>query len=79
MTRHNFAEFLDPSNVSRATAAFRETIVSGAPSPTIELQMRRKNGEVFTGELNARRYEMDGQLGTIGIIRDVTERNNVKS
>lgn len=78
MEGFDFVKFLDPADAPHAMAAFRRTVESGVASPTIELQMNRKNGDIFTGELNARRYEMDGRLGTIGIIRDVTDRKKAE-
>ncbi|GAB4561359.1 MAG: hypothetical protein Tsb0017_18920 [Geothermobacteraceae bacterium] len=50
------------------------------PRQILEVRYRRKNGEVFTGELYALKLidEMGRPIGNIGIVRDITERQHMK-
>ncbi|RME40495.1 MAG: hybrid sensor histidine kinase/response regulator, partial [Deltaproteobacteria bacterium] len=50
------------------------------PRRILEVRYRRKNGEVFTGELYALKLvdEMGRPIGNIGIVRDITERQHMK-
>ena len=73
-----FTEFLDPSEIDRAASLFTKTMSTGAPCTHLELGMKRKDGSVFIGELNATRYQTEGFAGTIGLIRDITERKQAE-
>ncbi|RMF48315.1 MAG: hybrid sensor histidine kinase/response regulator [Deltaproteobacteria bacterium] len=50
------------------------------PGRILEVRYRRKNGEVFTGELYALKLldEYGHPVGNIGVIRDITERLHMK-
>jgi len=41
---------------------------------TVELEARRKNGELFPAELSLSSVRIDGRWHAIGIVRDITER-----
>lgn len=78
MQGQSFVTFLSPEDIPRAMAVFQNAIDSGVPSTAIELRMTRCDGSTFDGELTGRRFEQNGQLGTIGVIRDITERKRVQ-
>lgn len=40
--------------------------------------MRRKDGSLFIGELNGTRYQKGAVTGTLGLIRDITERKQAQ-
>jgi PAS domain S-box-containing protein len=78
MEGQNFRTFLPPEFIPIAMGAFSESVQRGDPAASVELQMKRMNGETFVGELTGRRYEKNGVFGTIGVIRDVTERKQAE-
>ncbi|NOR74121.1 MAG: PAS domain S-box protein [Draconibacterium sp.] len=53
-----------------------KTIVSGSPTLNMELEMKQKDGEIFIGELTGKRFKSEKLSGTIGVIRNITERKN---
>jgi len=73
-----FMEFLVERDVNTAICYFAKTILTGMPSSNLELQMRRKDGSVFIGELNATLFQQDHLVGTLGLIRDITERRQME-
>jgi PAS domain S-box-containing protein len=74
MIGHHFNEFLDPSSISKAAAAFRYTQEYNIRTKDLELSMKRKDGSVFIGELNGSNFQYGGQPGSLSVIRDITER-----
>ncbi len=72
MEGHAAAEFLSPG---AGPASQYDAFCSGAPVRDLVLSARRHNGEPFVAEVSSRQLQRDGQPpGTIGVIRDVTER-----
>ncbi|MDK9700697.1 MAG: PAS domain S-box protein, partial [bacterium] len=79
MINHQFTEFLAEDQIPIATQAFQCAISTGKSASKLELLMRRKDGTVFQGELNAAMLFLDRKIvGTQGLIRDVTERKQVE-
>ena len=75
MIGRRFMDFLPPSEIPNAVAAFQSAIRNGHTSRELPLTMLRKDGSVFYGELNGSLFRLhDGTIGTMGLIRDVTER-----
>jgi PAS domain S-box-containing protein len=75
MLGHHFTDFLAENDIPKAVAAFSLDLSKKEPSRNLELSMRRKAGSLFTGELNGAFYRSgDTITGTIGFIRDITER-----
>jgi PAS domain S-box-containing protein len=74
MQGHMFTEFLVETDIPRAVAAFARDIAMGVPTELLGLEMKRNDGTVFTGELNGTLYRKDGIAGSIGLIRDITDR-----
>ncbi|MFZ5515972.1 MAG: PAS domain S-box protein [Candidatus Zhuqueibacterota bacterium] len=74
MNGHPFMEFLVDSEIPKAIAAFQTSLSTRSEVRNLELLMKRADGSVFTGELNARVYIKGDFVGTIGLIRDITER-----
>ena len=75
MVRRHFMEFLAEESIEKALTAFMTSFEQGTPVKNLELRMKRKDGTIFSGELQGRPYHSQGvDAGTIGIIRDVTEK-----
>jgi PAS domain S-box-containing protein len=75
----SFIEFLPPAEIPRAVAAFRAVVESGVPARELLLTIKHKDGSLASGELNGRRIVTgQGAVGTIGLIRDVTERRRAE-
>lgn len=53
---------------------FKDTGTGSAVGTTIELNAKRKNGEIFPIELSLSCVQIKGKWSAIGIIRDITER-----
>jgi PAS domain S-box-containing protein len=73
-----FTEFLAPSDIPKAVAAFTKDLSTGSASQNLELTMKRKDGSLFSGELSGTLYQADGVTGSIGLIRDITERKRIE-
>jgi PAS domain S-box-containing protein len=74
MQGHFFTDFLAEVDIPKAIAAFKRDVSTGLESKNLVLTMKRKDGSLFTGELNGRFYRNKDIIGTIGLIRDITER-----
>jgi len=74
-----FTKFLDESQIQKAVAAFSQSISSGMTSKSLELLMKRKDGTLFTGELNGVIYKLNNSPRTMGLIRDITMRKQAES
>jgi PAS domain S-box-containing protein len=73
MEHCHFTNFLTTDSIARAINSFTDTLQKGVETNRIKLEMVRKDGTVFIGELAARVYLKHGVTsGTIGVIRDVT-------
>ncbi|MDD5309547.1 MAG: response regulator [Deltaproteobacteria bacterium] len=72
--RH-FGRFLARSDVRRAAATILETETCGIPAKGCVLQVRRKDGSFFTGELSGTPAMFGTRPGAVlGILRDITDR-----
>ncbi len=75
MLGQRFFEYLPETEIPQALKAFRSAIVEGLPSRMLILRMKRKGGGVFLGEVMGSPMKKDGGgVGTVGLIRDITER-----
>lgn len=70
----HFTSFLDPSAVPGAMAAFAEVSARGGRTSALELRMRRKDGTTFLGEVSSTTFEVNGEVGRLVTIRDITDR-----
>ena len=77
MCGHNFIEFLDETDIPKAFEHFSKSIEHGERVRNLELKMKRKNNQLFIGELSGSNFRVGTQNGTIVNIRDITERKNV--
>ena len=69
-----FMKFLDEKEIPKAVQAFTKAISSRQTSKGLDLVMKRKDGSLFLGELTASYFNKNEASGTLGLIRDVTER-----
>ena len=71
-------EFLVASSVPKAQAAYRRAVENGDRTIDLELEMKRKDGSVFTGELKGRTSIMAAQHGSLVVIRDISQRKQAE-
>jgi len=69
-----FMRYLKKTEIPKAMKQFLKTLSSGNPAVNMELLMKHKNGKIFHGELSGRLFKDNKLEGTIGVIRDITER-----
>ena len=72
-----FVDFLHESSVAKALAAFRDAFGRDEWAKDLQLTMKRKDGSLFTGELNGSPFRYSGQSGSLVVIRDITARQQV--
>jgi len=79
MTGGHFMQFLCKESVEAAFSAFTAAVEEGTPVKNLRLRMKRKDGSAFWGELSGRDYISQGEAaGTIGVIRDITEKKRME-
>jgi PAS domain S-box-containing protein len=78
MYGHNFTDFLQEESIPKAIAAFKITVETGLDVKNLELNMKRKDGSIFYGELNGSRFKNGDNNGTLVVIRDMSERKKVQ-
>ena len=79
MVGRSFIEFLPESEILSAVAEFKGSLASGQKTQNFSYVMKRKDESTFQGELNRSVIWKDGRTsGTVGIIRDITERKRVE-
>jgi PAS domain S-box-containing protein len=75
-----FMDSLSESAIPLARSAFESDLRFGRRQEGIILQMKRKDGSLFTGELRANVFYVEDVVsGTLGVIRDVTERQRAET
>jgi len=72
-----FVDFLHESSIPIAMAAFRDAFDRDEWSKDLQLTMKRKDGSLFVGELNGSSFRYGEQNGSLVVIRDITERQQV--
>lgn len=79
MTGRSFVEFLAEEEIPKAVSAFQAALISGQPNKNLGLTMKRKDGSVFSGEINGTVLRKDsGVAGTLGLIRDISDRKRTE-
>jgi PAS domain S-box-containing protein len=79
MLGRHFTDFLTENDISKANKAYSQALSLGKPSRNLELGMKRIDGSHFIGELNGALFRIgDKVVGTIGIIRDITDRKQAE-
>lgn len=75
MVKHFFGEYLADGELEKAFPKFEHAIRTGTPDKGIDLIAKNKDGKTFYAELNSSIIKKDNQvIGTLGLIRDITER-----
>ncbi len=74
MLGKHFSEFLFDKDIELAIGMFMKTQRTGEPTKNLELRMKRKDGSIFHGELDATLYKDESTTGSMGVIRDITAR-----
>ncbi len=78
MCGRKFTEFLDEASRPWALAAFQADRGQGRRSVGLELAMKRKDGSLFTGELNGSSFQYGDRHGSLVVIRDISERKRAE-
>ena len=80
MIGRHFMGFVDKGDREHALQEFGKSIGSGSRVGTIEILMKRNDNSSFIGELSSKVFYRDDQvLGTMGIIRDITDRKGAEN
>ena len=80
MTDRSFVEFLPNADVPVAVDEFRGMMELGSPVQHLDVSMIRKDGSAFSAELSVSILKKAEQItGTIGLIRDITERKQAEA
>lgn len=75
MNGHFFSDYLDANEQARILPMFYDTIKKGENHPQVVLTALKKDGTSFIAELSSSLIVRDKIVtGTIGLIRDITER-----
>jgi len=71
--------YADAAGYAASTEKLRAAIAQGRDQVQVELELRRKDGSTFWGEVNTMFFPRQGQAATvINVIRDITERKRVE-
>jgi PAS domain S-box-containing protein len=79
MCGRHFTQFLDEASIPKARASFQNALVRGIGSRDLELRVRRKDGTMFMGELNATHFRLGEQMNSLVMIHDISERKQVEA
>ncbi len=71
-----FTEFINEPEIPTALELFRQTIKGRAGKPGLEFSLKRKDGSVFIAEVNVSKFQQGSLIGTLVVIRDITERKH---
>ena len=74
MTGHHFSDFVDETALPIAIAAFDEGMKQGTKVSDFQLPMKRRDGTTFVGELTASRLMRGPRIGSLGVMRDISDR-----
>jgi PAS domain S-box-containing protein len=77
MVGNHFALYLSSVDVQRAMSAFAQSINGDRAPHRYELIMLRKDQTTFVGELQSVKFTSKAGTGTIGVIRNITERKRL--
>jgi PAS domain S-box-containing protein len=78
MKGNNFTKFLSEESIQVALNAFKATADAAEYTKNLQLRMKRKDGSLFWGQLNAKSYSWQYMHGTIGSIRDISDRIEIE-
>jgi PAS domain S-box-containing protein len=80
MIGHFFGEYLDDEERSRLFSIFRHTMETGHTSKNLQLRAVRRDGMNFNADLSSSiLLEKNEIKGTLGLIRDITDRVNTEN
>ena len=74
MIGHVFTEYTEEEERSIVLELFQDTLLHNLSTRVVEFKCLRKNGSLFDGEVHFQYYHDNESSGTIGLIRDITER-----
>jgi PAS domain S-box-containing protein len=70
---HNFTEYLPEEKIPEALQIFNDTLLHPNTNKVVKFPFRKKNGSLFSGEVNLQYYQDREHSGMIGLIHDITE------
>ena len=74
MCGRNFAEFVEDSDMNRALGEFSKCIQGLGRVQNAEFRLKRSDGSLFTGEVNASLFQTHPHDGVLVIVRNIDER-----
>ena len=69
---------IHPTEVLERVGALFEKYARGEITPTEDIPMKRKDGTIFSADVNAAVFELEGRRHVAGIFRDITERKRAQ-
>jgi PAS domain S-box-containing protein len=79
MLNQHFPVFLTEGGIPLALARFEHLLSTAQTTRSLSLNMKRRDGTEFVGEIRAALIYQNGAMcGTIGVIRDITERQRAE-
>lgn len=79
MIGKHFAEFLEDASASLAIHIFTLDVSQKIKREHLELKMKKKDGSIFIGELNAIPFNTGEYQGMLTTIRDITKRKQMEN
>jgi PAS domain S-box-containing protein len=74
MTGRCISEFLSEKENERLIPLFTDVVQHGKSVKNLEMQMIKKDGTIFFGEISSSSFRTGNFIGTTGLIRDISER-----
>jgi PAS domain S-box-containing protein len=78
VTGRHLTAFLPQEVIGPVTARFTQTIRQGTPVKGFPIRILRQDGGTLSAEVDASIYRNGSFLGTLGVIRDLSERNSME-
>ncbi|MEI7707274.1 MAG: PAS domain S-box protein [Chlorobium sp.] len=75
---HSFTDYMQEEDRNCALKVFNNTLQHKTTNQTFEVRLKRKDGSLFDGEIRMQYYQDQKISGVIGLIRDVTDRNQAE-
>jgi len=69
----SYTDLLAEEDIPAALEAFSKSLDEGIHPKNLEVQMKRRDGSFFTGELNGTRFQNDTIDGILVVIHDITD------
>lgn len=78
MVHHHFTEFIDDAQIEKSISAFRSIVEESKDLRHLQIQMKRKDGSRFVGEVTGAPFQSSESSGTVGVIRDISDQKTAE-